>query len=131
MNNGDVLREAALAGIGIALLPSWCVAEDLAAGRLRRVLPHWQVTPTTFDHGIYAVYQRTRQTPPKIRVFVDYLVQALRGVPDGPPPVGSTPCRAAAPWPSRCVSLASDANQLAAGQGFQVPGHRPCCRPKF
>ena len=87
VNNGDVLREAALAGIGIALLPSWCVAEDLAAGRLRRVLPHWQVTPTTFDHGIYAVYQRTRQTPPKIRVFVDYLVQALRGVPDGPPPV--------------------------------------------
>jgi DNA-binding transcriptional LysR family regulator len=87
VNNGDVLREAALAGIGIALLPSWCVADDLAAGRLRRLLPQWQVTPTTFDHGIYAVYQRTRQIPPKIRVFVDYLVQALRGAPAGPPPV--------------------------------------------
>lgn len=87
VNNGDVLREAALAGIGIALLPRWAVAEDLAAGRLRRVLAQWQVTPTTFDHGIYAVYQRTRQIPPKIRVFVDYLVQALRGTPGGPPPV--------------------------------------------
>lgn len=87
VNNGDVLREAALAGIGIALLPSWSVAEDLAAGRLRRLLPKWQVTPTTFDHGIYAVYQRSRQIPPKIRVFVDYMVQALRHTPTGPPPL--------------------------------------------
>ncbi|PZW37841.1 DNA-binding transcriptional LysR family regulator [Humitalea rosea] len=85
-NNGDVLREAALAGMGIALLPIWCIAADLAAGRLRRLLPQWEVTPTTFDHGIYAVYHRTRHVPPKIRVFVDYLVQALHHAPAGPPP---------------------------------------------
>ena len=77
-NNAEVLREAALAGLGIPLLPVWCVAADLAAGRLQRVLPAWQATPTTFDHCIYAVYQRHRHMPPKIRAFVDFLAQALR-----------------------------------------------------
>ncbi len=79
-NNAEVLREAALAGLGIPLLPVWCVAADLAAGRLLRVLPAWQTTPTTFDHCIYAVYQRHRHMPPKIRAFVDFLAQGLRAV---------------------------------------------------
>ena len=83
VNNGDVLREAALAGMGIALLPIWCVAPDLEAARLSRVLPQWQVTPTTFDHCIYAVYQRSRHVPPKIRAFVDFMAQALRRPPAG------------------------------------------------
>ncbi|WP_187830197.1 LysR family transcriptional regulator [Siccirubricoccus phaeus] len=78
VNNGEMLREAALAGLGIALLPVWCVAGEIAAGRLERVLPSWQATPTTFDHGIYAVYQRHRHMPPKIRAFVEFLAQALR-----------------------------------------------------
>lgn len=78
VNNVDVLRQAALAGIGVALLPVWCVAGDLAAGRLRRVLPHWQATPTTFDHCLYAVFQKTQHVPAKVRVFVDFLARALR-----------------------------------------------------
>lgn len=40
-NNGDVLREAALAGMGIVLQPDFVVGEDIAAGRLVRVLPDW------------------------------------------------------------------------------------------
>jgi len=82
VNNSEVLRQAALAGLGIVLLPVWCVAEELAAGKLCRVLPQWEATPTTFDHCIYAVYQRSRHVPPKIRAFVDFLAQALRA-PDG------------------------------------------------
>ena len=41
-NNGDVLREAALAGMGIVLQPDFVVGADLAASRLRQVLPDWQ-----------------------------------------------------------------------------------------
>lgn len=81
VNNADVLRHAALAGLGIALLPIWCIADDLASGRLVRILPGFQVTPTTFDHNIYAVYQKTPHVPPKIRVFIDFLASALRGFP--------------------------------------------------
>ncbi|GGG24024.1 LysR family transcriptional regulator [Caldovatus sediminis] len=86
VNNVEVLREAALAGIGVALLPVWCVAGDLAAGRLRRVLAQWEVTPTTFDHCLYAVYQKTQHVPAKIRVFVDFLARALRDAGAARPP---------------------------------------------
>jgi len=78
VNNGEMLRQAALAGLGIALLPVWCVAGEIATGQLIRVLPEWQATPTTFDHNIYAVYQRHRHVPPKVRAFIDFLAQSLR-----------------------------------------------------
>lgn len=78
VNNAQVLREAALAGIGIALLPAWIVAEDMKAGRLRRVLPHHSTTPTTFDHSIYAVYHRAPRTSPKVRVFIDFLAELFQ-----------------------------------------------------
>lgn len=78
VNNAQVLREAALAGIGIALLPAWIVAEDLKAGRLQRVLPQFGATPTTFDHSIYAVYHRAPRTSPKVRVFIDFLAELFQ-----------------------------------------------------
>lgn len=78
MNNSELLKRATLAGVGIALLPRWCMAEDLAAGRLRRVLAEVEVTPTTFDHHIYAVFQRATHTPRKIRTLIDHLVQFNR-----------------------------------------------------
>jgi DNA-binding transcriptional LysR family regulator len=78
VNNSETLKRAALAGMGVGLLPPWCFAEDMIAGRLRRVLPHVEVTPTTFDHNIYAVFQRSTHTPRKIRVFIDHLVQFNR-----------------------------------------------------
>jgi DNA-binding transcriptional LysR family regulator len=78
VNNAEALRDIAVAGAGIALLPEWCIADDLASGRLCRVLPQYDATPTTFDHSIYAVYQKSSRLLPKIRVLVDYLVAALR-----------------------------------------------------
>jgi len=41
-NDSETLRGAALDGIGIALLPSWLVGDDIRAGRLRPILPHWE-----------------------------------------------------------------------------------------
>jgi DNA-binding transcriptional LysR family regulator len=78
VNNTETLREAALAGLGIALLPVWCVAGEITTGQLIRVLPECQVTPTTLDHCIYAVYQPHRHVPPKVRAFVDFLAQSPR-----------------------------------------------------
>lgn len=76
-NNGDVLREAALAGMGIIVQPDFLVADDLAAGRLVQVLPEYEA-PTL---GVFAVYTSRSHLAPKVRSFIDYLVETLGGDP--------------------------------------------------
>ncbi len=68
-NNGDVLRAAALAGAGLALLPTFIVGDDLRAGTLRTVLDDYECTET----AIYTVHPSGRNPPPKVRAFVDFL----------------------------------------------------------
>jgi len=68
-NNGEVLRAAALAGAGIALLPTFIVGDDLRAGTLVPLLRGAE----RWDAAIYAVYPPTRHVAPKLRAFVDFL----------------------------------------------------------
>ncbi len=70
-NNGEVLREAALAGIGIAVLPVFIAGPDLAAGRLVQVLPQYD----NRGGAIYAVWPSGRHPSPKLRAFVDFLAE--------------------------------------------------------
>lgn len=79
-NNGDVLRLAALKGLGLALLPEWQISEELRSGRLVRVLSEYRVGHghLPFDNVLYAVYQPTRHLSPKVRAFVDYLAGLFR-----------------------------------------------------
>lgn len=79
-NNGEVLRQMAIAGHGIALLDDYTVREELESGRLERLLPSLRVTNTGFDLGIYAVFRQTSLLPAKTRVFLDFLVEALPGL---------------------------------------------------
>jgi LysR family transcriptional regulator, transcriptional activator for dmlA len=53
---------------------SWDVADDLETGRLVRVLPDYQCPGIE----LYAVFAPGKPVPPRIRLFVDYLVQAFR-----------------------------------------------------
>lgn len=76
-NNGQVLLEAAKSGLGLALLDDYTVAEDLASGRLVRVLKEYRITNTSFEDGIYATFLETVQVPAKIRVFLDYLTENM------------------------------------------------------
>jgi DNA-binding transcriptional LysR family regulator len=78
-NNGEVLREMALAGHGIAMLDDYTVSADLAAGRLTRVLPQLRATNTGFDLGVYAVFRRSILMPAKTRVFIDFLAATVQG----------------------------------------------------
>ncbi len=73
MNNGDALRAAAVAGLGIVYSPSFIIGEDMAAGRLVRVLPEWEGP----EIALYAVYPPGRHLSAKVRAFVDYLVEAF------------------------------------------------------
>jgi len=73
-NNGDVLREAALAGMGIILQPDFLIYEDLRAGSLVELMPEFRAA----ELGIFAVYPTRKQLPLKVRRLVDFLVVALR-----------------------------------------------------
>lgn len=72
-NNGDVLRVAALAGSGIAFLPSFIVGADLQAAMLVSILTEY----VPEDVGIYAVYPHSRHLSPKVRAFIDFLVEHI------------------------------------------------------
>ena len=69
-NNGDVLRNAALAGHGITKLPTFLVGEDISAGRLEVVLPDYPPQ----ELGIYALYAPNKYLAAKTRVLIDFLV---------------------------------------------------------
>jgi DNA-binding transcriptional LysR family regulator len=78
VNNGDVLRAAALAGAGVVLLPDFLIGPDIKAGRLERALPQWRGP----EFGVHAVWPSSRHVPARLRVFVDFLAQRLAPQPD-------------------------------------------------
>lgn len=70
-NNGDSLRDAALAGHGVARLPSFIVGPDIAARRLVPLLEAYEPPP----FNIYAVYPAQRYLTPKVRAFIDFFAE--------------------------------------------------------
>jgi len=72
-NSQSVLRDAAVAGIGIASLLDFLIEEDLAAGRLAAVLPQWSLAPITMT----ALWRRDRITEPLVKALVGKFQQAL------------------------------------------------------
>jgi DNA-binding transcriptional LysR family regulator len=92
VNNGDMLRLAALAGSGLVLLPTFIVGPDLAAGRLLAVLREFEAPA----HPISAVYAAGRPVAAKVRAFIDHLAACFGEAPywdDGidAPPAAAAP----------------------------------------
>ncbi len=73
VNDGISLRDAAIAGAGVTLLPAFQVAPDLLAGRLVRVLADWPIGSVP----IHAVYPDNRNIASKVRRFTDFLARRL------------------------------------------------------
>lgn len=73
-DNGDLMRELAVAGHGLAFKAAWDIAADVRAGRLVPLLPE-VILP---DAHVYAIYPSRRYLPARIRLFVDYLQQELQ-----------------------------------------------------
>ncbi|WP_437634576.1 LysR family transcriptional regulator [Sorangium sp. So ce854] len=73
LDSGEALRDAAVAGLGIAFLPDFLVAADLAAGRLQQVLPDLDAG----DVKIVAIYPTRRLLEPRVRRFIDLMVEEL------------------------------------------------------
>src|SRR5215470_119787 len=68
-NSALALRKAALAGLGIAMLPRYSVADDLAVGSLVTLLPRHRVA----QRPLLAVYPRAGEVPQKVEIFVEFL----------------------------------------------------------
>lgn len=75
---GEAVRDAALAGQGIAVHSLWHVHEALAKGQLKEVLPDY----TLPESGIWAVTPQRRLMPPRVRAFTEFLIEKL----GDPPP---------------------------------------------
>jgi DNA-binding transcriptional LysR family regulator len=89
-NNGDALRAAARAGLGIVYLPDFIIGDDLESGELIQLLADWEAP----EIPIHAVFPPQRHPSAKLRAFVDFLALRL-GRPDG----WRGGCRRAAPQP--------------------------------
>ena len=76
-NNGETARAAALAGAGVIWQPSFVIGDDVQAGRLVEVMPGYRMPPI----DILAIYASRRHLSAKVRVMVDFLVDALQSSP--------------------------------------------------
>lgn len=75
VNDGQSLLNAAISGLGIAYLPSFLFREAIEKGLVEEAIPGLPVEKL----GIYAVYPPGRFTQPKVRAFIDFLVQRFSG----------------------------------------------------
>jgi len=73
-NNGELMRGAAIAGLGLLLVPEFIVADALRDGTLVRLLPGCRPLPTALN----AIYPRDRHGSPRVRAVVDQLAAAMR-----------------------------------------------------
>jgi DNA-binding transcriptional LysR family regulator len=73
-NSGNALRQAALDGFGLAILPDFIAGPDLASGRLVPLLRGHRLP----EIAVHAVYPPTRNLSAKVRSFVDFLVARFK-----------------------------------------------------
>nr|WP_087506321.1 LysR family transcriptional regulator [Neiella marina] len=75
-SNGEVVRQLAMSGNGIACLSRFMVAKDIAAGRLQSVLSSHVVSGSEREQ-VHAVYYRSSKLAPRVSVLLDFLQQHL------------------------------------------------------
>lgn len=86
-NDVETLRESALSGMGIAMLPTWLVSADIGEKKLVQVLSHyeWLIAPGP-ERAIWAVYPPKKVVSPKVRAFLAFLSERF-----GQPPYWDKP----------------------------------------
>ena len=77
-NSSEVIREAVIAGLGIALRSTWDVGAELKSGKLVQVLPQYE---SSRNVALSAVYPSRQFLPAKVRLFINYLAELYGPVP--------------------------------------------------
>ena len=73
-NNGDVLNQAAVAGLGIICQPDFIVTKSIQAGQLEPLFSRYPAP----ERSVYVVLPGNRQIPYRVRVLIDFLAERLR-----------------------------------------------------
>jgi len=99
-NSALMLRDAALEGVGVALLPAFCCAREAADGRLVRVLTDYAGP----ERGLSVAYPAQRLLPRRVRLFIDFCVDWFAAPSWASLQVGASPQSAAACPPPQSAS---------------------------
>lgn len=75
-NNSEMLRDAALAGLGIALVPDFSAQSGLASGQLQQVLADWK-SVDAFGEQLFAIRPYASHVPRAVAVFVEFLRESF------------------------------------------------------
>jgi DNA-binding transcriptional LysR family regulator len=78
ISSAIALKNCALSGMGLALLPHWLIDSELKSGTLMKVLAEYEVTATDFNTSAWLVYPSRAYVPLKVRLFMDFLKQNLQ-----------------------------------------------------
>jgi DNA-binding transcriptional LysR family regulator len=100
VNSALMVRLAALAGMGVAILPSQLVADDLASGALKRVVPDYTVDDP--EAKVSIVYPSRQYLPTRTRAFIDYALEHFA--------LGKA--TAAAPVPAPAEAVLADLHEI-------------------
>ncbi len=82
VSNSVVLRDCAVAGMGIALIPHWAVWQELDKGQLIELFADYTITVSELTTEAWLMYPTRRYLPLKVRVFVDFLKMQFANWPD-------------------------------------------------
>ncbi|MDV5169658.1 LysR family transcriptional regulator [Photobacterium rosenbergii] len=77
VNTVNGQKQLLLSHCGIALIPYWAVANELKDGRLQQLLPDYHFSPQATTTATYAIYLKREMVSPKVRVFIDYLLEQI------------------------------------------------------
>ncbi|MFD1254261.1 HTH-type transcriptional regulator DmlR [Devosia equisanguinis] len=77
LSPAGAIRDAALAGLGPALLPDWLISEDIEQGLLQTCIGGWDVTATRFDTAAWLIYPSRSFLPAKVRAMIEFLRRSM------------------------------------------------------
>ena len=78
ITNSEAIKQCAIAGMGLALLPDWLVNDAVSSGKLVTLFHEYEVTATDYDSAAWILYPSREYLPLKTRVFVDFLTQRFK-----------------------------------------------------
>ena len=78
ISNALAIQEAALNGLGIALIADWMIDEDLKNGKCIDIFPNYEVAATSFETAAWMIYSNRKFLPMKVRATIDFLTTHLK-----------------------------------------------------